>query len=83
MDSSEETFVRNPDNCAQLGLSCLSCISEAAKRLATASPGMRPSGAVMIFRIMYDEPGCRIQQDRFLHSYQQFIASQPKTEGVG
>ena len=82
MDGSDDVFVRNPGNCAQLGLSCLSCISEAAKRLATASPGMRPSSAVMIFRIMYSEPGCRIQQDRFLHSYQQFIASHPETEGA-
>ena len=71
MGSSEDHFIRHPDNCAQLGLGCHSCTSEAAERLAQVSPGMRPSGAVMLFKIMFDQPVCRQQQDSFLHSYQQ------------
>ena len=82
-DFSSEDFVRSPDNCGQLGLSCQSCTSEAAERLAQVSPGMRPSGAVMLFRIMFDQPVCRVQQDSFLHSYQQVTTCYPATELVG
>ncbi len=83
MDCSEDHFIRHPDNCAQLGLGCRSCTSEAAERLAQVSPGMAPSGAVTLFRIMFEQPVCRVQQDSFLHSYQQVTTRLPETELAG
>ena len=83
MESSEDHFIRHPDNCAQLGLGCHSCTSEAAERLAQVSPGMRPSGAITLFRIMFEQPGCRVQQDSFLHSYQRFTTRLLETEIAG
>ena len=83
MERSEDYFIRHPDNCAQLGLGCHSCISEAAGQLAQVSPGMRPSGAVMLFRIMFEQPVCRVQEDSFLHSYQRVTSCLPETELTG
>lgn len=78
-----EDFVRRPENCAEVGLTCPSCISEAARQLAQVSPGMRPSGAVTLFRIMYNEPSCRNMQQAFLFSYSKFNACVPIVESAG
>ena len=72
-DSNEDEFVRNPESCNRLGLECRSCISEAARQLADASPKLTPAGAVKLFKIMYDQPSCLSMQNTFLHSYQQSI----------
>ena len=83
MERSEDYFIRHPDNCAQFGLACQRCIPEAAEQLAQVSPGMRPSGAVMLFRIMFEQPACRVQEDSFLHSYQRVTARLPEPEMAG
>ncbi len=78
-----EDFVRRPENCAEVGLTCPSCISEAARQLAQVSPGMRPSGAVTLFTIMFQEPSCRSMQQAFLYSYNNFNARNPIVEFAG
>lgn len=79
----QDQFIRHPDNCSQLGLGCQSCMSGAARQLARVSPGMRSSGAVMLFRIMFEQPVCRVQEDSFLHSYQQVTTCLPEAELAG
>jgi hypothetical protein len=75
-----DNFVRRPENCAEIGLTCSRCISEAARQLAQVSPGMRPSGAVTLFRIMFEEPSCRNMQQAFLFSYNNFNTCNPIVE---
>ena len=79
-DSDEEEFVRNPENCKRLGMECRGCVSESARQLAVVSPELTPTGAVTLFKLMYDQPSCRSMQHTFLHSYQQSIPYNPILE---
>ena len=72
MLGSEDDFVRRPDACAEVGLVCQSCSSEAARQLVQVSPGMRPSGAITLFRMMFDQPCCLNMQEAFLFYYNKF-----------
>ena len=72
-NNDEDEFVRSPGSCSLLGLECRSCISEAARQLADASPELTPVGAVKLFKLMYEQPSCLSMQNTFLHSYQQSV----------
>ena len=79
-DNDGDEFVRSPESCSRLGLECRSCISEAARQMAGASPELTPAGAVKLFKIMYEQPSCRSMQNTFLHAYQQSIPYNPSLE---
>ena len=72
MLGSEDDFVRRPESCAVIGLACQSCSSEVARQLVQVSPGMRPSGAITLYRMMFDQPSCRNMEESFLFYYSKF-----------
>lgn len=65
----QETFERNPENCASEGLDCRHCVIRAAESIAALSPDLTPEAAERIFQQMFPEIDCKSMSYTFGWAY--------------
>ena len=63
----------SPLICQKLGVECDSCVRSRAHSVARISPGLCPSEAAKLFKVLYPSVGCAPMRDLFLVSYRDEI----------